>query len=876
MPPRERGALVLGTLAGASAWISLGALAVTGDQIARVGVVPPLWALAAFIATAVLATWIARLETSQAWPLALTLLLWLPWLPMPIFSPLTVWEGPMEALVWIAAIAGVAVARFWPSPERMAWVSDRRKAPRILGGVMLAASLTAAVALSERIPAGDEPHYLIIAQSLLKDGDLRIQNNHDRGDYFAYFDNGLPPDFLKRGLDGQIYSIHAPGVAVLILPAFLIAGYPGSVILIAFLVAAGLAANWRSALHLAEDGASAWAGTLAVGLSATVLLHSFSIFPDPVGWAVVSAALALLVRLDVAPDGVRPWLVAMTGAVIGCLPWLHTRFAVIAGACGAVFAARLWARPDRWRMLGAFAAAPAVLAAAWFGYFWIIYGTFDPAAPYGTGQQSSLLWAGRGAVGLAFDQQFGLIANAPALALLPFGWVQLYRRKRRLAIEFLVLTVPYLLVVASFGMWWGGWSAPARFLDSILPIAVPLMALAWRDSNRAVRGVFIALVFIGIMNIVLRIVVLDGLLLYNQRDGYDLLLDWLSRAVNLPLAFPAVHRKGGLLALILASIWLAAGLVAITILSALLARGRGRGAQWALTGAVGVALATVALFGAWRVGRAVELTPQSSQIDFLRRWRPDLRPLAVGLPRLASLQTGSVLNRIELSSSRRAREANPDPTLFTVAWLPAGDYQVVIEGERELAGVLTASVGMTSQTIETWPLDGLTSGATAMQVSLPALAHSLVIRGDETASRRITRVWLRPLAIRSGVDRYGEYIIRASRYQDSRVFVLDDEVYMEPTGIWTRGNATARLALSSARPTVPIDLQAGPVPTTVRLVAGEWSQEAALAAGERRRVEVPSGGVLTVGAAGSFRPVDYEPASRDARALGVRLEFPPW
>jgi hypothetical protein len=229
----------------------------------------------------------------------------------------------MEALVWIAAIAGVAVARFWPSPERMAWASDRRKAPRILGGVMLASSLAAAVALSERIPAGDEPHYLIIAQSLLKDGDLRIQNNHDRGDYFAYFNNGLPPDFLKRGLDGQIYSIHAPGVAVLILPAFLIAGYPGSVILIAFLVAAGLAANWRSALHLTEDGASAWAGTLAVGLSATVLLHSFSIFPDPVGWAVVSAALALLVRLDVAPDGVRPWLVATTGAVIGCLVLGH-------------------------------------------------------------------------------------------------------------------------------------------------------------------------------------------------------------------------------------------------------------------------------------------------------------------------------------------------------------------------------------------------------------------------------------------------------------------------------------------------------------------------------------------------------------------------
>jgi hypothetical protein len=156
-------------------------------------------------------------------------------------------------------------------------------------------------------------------------------------------------------------------------------------------------------------------------------------------------------------------------------------------------------------------AAPraAVLAAGWFSY--VIYGTVDPSAPYGAAQQSSLGWAGRGLVGLAFDQQFGLIANAPVLALLPFGWWRLSRQNARLATEFLVLTVPYLIVVASFGMWWGGWSAPARFLDAIMPMAVPLMALAWRDCNRAVRGAFVALVLLGVVNIVLRVAVLDGL-----------------------------------------------------------------------------------------------------------------------------------------------------------------------------------------------------------------------------------------------------------------------------------------------------------------------------------------------------------------------------
>ena len=42
-----------------------------------------------------------------------------------------------------------------------------------------------------------------------------------------YVDGELKPDYLRRGRDGAIYSIHAPGVSALVLPAFALAGYPG-------------------------------------------------------------------------------------------------------------------------------------------------------------------------------------------------------------------------------------------------------------------------------------------------------------------------------------------------------------------------------------------------------------------------------------------------------------------------------------------------------------------------------------------------------------------------------------------------------------------------------------------------------------------------
>ena len=80
-------------------------------------------------------------------------------------------------------------------------------------------------------PAGDEPHYLVIAQSLWRDGDLKIENNHTRRDYSEYFAPDLEPHYLTRGADGEIYSIHPIGMPVLIAPVYAAGGYRGVVAL---------------------------------------------------------------------------------------------------------------------------------------------------------------------------------------------------------------------------------------------------------------------------------------------------------------------------------------------------------------------------------------------------------------------------------------------------------------------------------------------------------------------------------------------------------------------------------------------------------------------------------------------------------------------
>src|SRR6185503_4624566 len=136
-------------------------------------------------------------------------------------------------------------------------------------------------------PGGDEPHYLIISQSLLSDRDLKIENNHQRRDYRDYFRAELHPDYLRRGSDGEIYSIHAPGLPVLMLPVFAVAGYQGAVILMC--VFAGLAA--LAIFDLAVDligRRTAFLTWIAVCLTVPFIPYSWLIFPEVAGALLVA------------------------------------------------------------------------------------------------------------------------------------------------------------------------------------------------------------------------------------------------------------------------------------------------------------------------------------------------------------------------------------------------------------------------------------------------------------------------------------------------------------------------------------------------------------------------------------------------------------
>ena len=157
-----------------------------------------------------------------------------------------------------------------------------------------------------RVPVGDEPHYLVITQSLLRDGDLRIENNHDAHHYLDYYDGVLRPDFRRRGTDRQIYSIHAPGVAALVAPAFAIAGYAGAVATVIAVASLGLAAAVARRVPAHGLGGAAWLAWAVLTASAPFLLHAFTIYPDGPGATAMMAGVLALVWLETGRLPRRP------------------------------------------------------------------------------------------------------------------------------------------------------------------------------------------------------------------------------------------------------------------------------------------------------------------------------------------------------------------------------------------------------------------------------------------------------------------------------------------------------------------------------------------------------------------------------------------
>jgi hypothetical protein len=882
-------------------YFSLGVL----DQLAITGAMVrlaylPHWSVllgSAVVAALVLA---ALRPAMAALPLLALIVLAIPYLPvLPDRWPvLQVLAGPLAWVVWLVVI-GVQGWVIWQGRTGTGLL--RRLSPRqaLVGVFGVTALLSGLVAwrlvATPAFPGGDEPHYLVIAQSVWRDGDLDIRNNHQRGDYYEYSPQALEPHYLKAGTDGGIYSVHPILMPVLMAPVYAAGGYPGVVVMLILIASAAAALAWRWVRDLLNATGAATFAWVAIAASSPYLLNTFTVYPETCAALAVMTALVLAITTPQDRPGVRRHVAI--GIACGVLPWLSTKYAPMSAALMAVAYGRLWRldartlvrEPKAW----AVSVPYAVSLLAWFTFFYAYWGTPMPNAPYGDHGQTSPLHLLRGAPGLLLDQEYGLLAFAPVYVLAATGLVAMMRlggELRRQAMEIMLIFAALLGTVGAFALWWGGSAAPARPIVSgllllMLPIAVAFREAPPRSARRAAQHL---LLWVGVGIAITLTVAQNGLLVDNGRDGTAALLDYWSPRWALWSLAPTFTFHDPPLAYLHSAWWL----VIAGAASAVLFRHRSR--QPGVSALVALAVFSGALLVAGLTMPLLPAGPSRPPIDLAARTRLasldgfdlGLRPIAARYDGVRTVDPVETLPHATLSVTPGLRtDRTPLPLIHNGRFsLPAGTYTVEVTFAGEVPSgqaALGLQVGRLGRPFHSWEVQPRAGATWRTTFTLPVDANFIGFRGQPELEAAIQKIAITPTRVVDVRARArGPAVLSAAAYPEASFFFHNEQAHPEPRGMWTVGRRSVVVTVAPApggTDPVVLRMHSGRQANTVTMSADGWRWQQDLVPGQVAEVQLPSAvrGVvlLTLTTSAGFVPRDFDPAIRDSRFLGVWLEL---
>jgi len=410
--------------------------------------------------------------------------------PFPQSRP-TLWERVMPGLM----VAALLLPLIFSAPEKKSFLH--------LG--------------LPRVHSGDEPHYLVMLNSLLSDHDLDLRNNYeavhmggeDAGRYFkglsldnhtTWYINGkltrwfevYAVDEKKWGHDAQghpvpvlkagvvspdpgrpEYSWHPPGVALLLAPLlypFRGTTYvePLAIFCSTLAMIAAMFLFRALVLHFDQRHGVANLVTAVAFLGTPAWHYGRTFFNEPYLLLFAAGAYSLVLRG-------RGTLLA--GTMIGLGLLMKPFFILVAVPLGLMMLAE---KKTRALALFALPQAACILVILWMNY-WMFGSPWRVPQPFQIGSFF------KGASGLLFDARHGCLNSAPALLVALVAWPAFMRAHRREALMLGGGVLLYFLFISMFHTWHGGYCYGPRYLVPVLPLLfVALVSLpasrAWREA----------------------------------------------------------------------------------------------------------------------------------------------------------------------------------------------------------------------------------------------------------------------------------------------------------------------------------------------------------------------------------------------------------
>ncbi len=326
------------------------------------------------------------------------------------------------------------------------------------------------------LPSGDEPHYLIISQTLLKYHSLNVMQDYTHRDYFQFYPLLIEPHITYNAL-GQVLPLHNIGAPLLWLLPFALLGRLGAVWFIALVTVLLIIILYRLLLLMGISKQTAFRVCLAYSIASPFYIYSHLTFVEPIG------ALACVYAVYVLWQPKLSWQTLTVSAVLlGILPWVHMRLALLEIPLTILLLGKIYQRYRfrNWHYYIAYLLPLLILSLALEIYSYQVWGTLNPAANQINGNSKPFeVMPFLGMVGMFFDQEHGILLNFPIfLLLLPGILLTLKRRFVSYHLLVLVVSLPYIVAFTSFRHWSGGWCPPGRFLLTLLPLFAFYLAYA--------------------------------------------------------------------------------------------------------------------------------------------------------------------------------------------------------------------------------------------------------------------------------------------------------------------------------------------------------------------------------------------------------------
>lgn len=314
---------------------------------------------------------------------------------------------------------------------------------------------------------GDEPHYLVITDSLVRDHDLSVLNNYsaDTPVQRAFKSNLGAPEHVVPHIYKQ-FSNHYPGLSFLLILPYSIAGVVGAKIFMALLAGFWPLLIYRVLFQVTESETWSVLVALCLSIGLPFLPAANQIYPDLLcGMIVFWAATKIFEVVNQKDEQPASRIKSVwMGVLIGFLPWLHSRFmlpaAIMAGAY--LYFVRRISRPSLMRALKYFVPVLGIVV----GFVWIHNRTvFGSIAGYY--QKSYFYFGWREATmiltGLHSDQNQGIFIQQPLFLLGLIGLAFLVKANWRFAATLAILYLAILLPTTVHPAWYGGLSFSGRF-----------------------------------------------------------------------------------------------------------------------------------------------------------------------------------------------------------------------------------------------------------------------------------------------------------------------------------------------------------------------------------------------------------------------------